>query len=379
MEVVNDMVLNRKAPSGSRRGGFTFIEVLFAVIILGVGLIMIAAMLPVAIKQSDDTLGEITAKATAESGFGFIHAAATKENLPVSGSPAMVWSISTGGNVASGIQASTVPPLLSVNDPQGVIRGNQVNTVDRRFAWVPFYFRDQDSSTATIWCIGVRLRNTEEIAGGTYSVKSWARSFNGPWLVRAWITDSTDGSPDRIRFEQHDPADGSSRYPGAAKPGAFIILNEFLDAASPDKRQATLHPTSDAQLAPRYGRVLKLGARLSQDEFELDPSYDIPMLRGDPYSANDDHILNTPDDVPDFNFHFVDGNPNNSSVDEREVSAWIIGAGRGARVDIDPSSADFDNENDEGLNLTDEGKNPFKGAAQDVLIVAGRIDLQSGE
>lgn len=358
------MVLNPINSPRTRRG-FTFIEVLFSVIILGVGLIMVAAMLPVAIKQSDDTLGEITAKATAESGFGFVRATATSNNLLAtafpSGKPAMVWSTSIGGVLASNVNQGYITPLFQVNNPLGLIRGSQVNSTDRRFAWVPFYYREEGSSTATLWCIGIRLRNTETMPNGTYSVNSFARVFNGPWLVRAYITDSTDGSPDRIRFQQHEPADGTSRYPGAAGSGAFVILNEFLDVApsAPNAdHQATLAMTSDAQTAPRYGRVLKLGTRISDSEFELDPNYDIPMLRGP------DKILNTPDDIADTNFST-----------EREVSVWIVGVGRGSRVEIDPTNVDFDNENDDGLNQTDESKNPFKGAPQDVVIVAGRISV----
>jgi prepilin-type N-terminal cleavage/methylation domain-containing protein len=56
------------------RPGFTFIEVLFAVVILGVGLIMIAGMLPVAIKQNADTRNDLTAKVVCDSGYAYIRA-----------------------------------------------------------------------------------------------------------------------------------------------------------------------------------------------------------------------------------------------------------------------------------------------------------------
>src|SRR5207248_9440516 len=50
-----------------RRQGFSFAEVMFAVIVLGIGFIMIAAIFPVAIQQSkatnDETSGAAIAKA----------------------------------------------------------------------------------------------------------------------------------------------------------------------------------------------------------------------------------------------------------------------------------------------------------------------------
>ena len=59
-------------PSPLAPRGFTFIEVLFSVVILGVGLIMIAGMLPVAIKQNADTRNDLTAKVVCDSGYAFI-------------------------------------------------------------------------------------------------------------------------------------------------------------------------------------------------------------------------------------------------------------------------------------------------------------------
>jgi len=43
------------------RAGYSFTEVMFAVVVLGIGFIMIAAMFPVAIQQSQLTSEETTA------------------------------------------------------------------------------------------------------------------------------------------------------------------------------------------------------------------------------------------------------------------------------------------------------------------------------
>src|SRR5437773_10279821 len=62
-EFVSSFVIRH---SNFRRKGFSFAEVMFAVIVLGIGFIMIAAIFPVAIQQSKATNDETTAAATAK-------------------------------------------------------------------------------------------------------------------------------------------------------------------------------------------------------------------------------------------------------------------------------------------------------------------------
>src|SRR3954454_3865971 len=66
---------SEKASKGIRRRrqhGFSFAEVMFAVIILGVGFIMVAALFPVAIRQSKSTADETSAAAIARAGAAFL-------------------------------------------------------------------------------------------------------------------------------------------------------------------------------------------------------------------------------------------------------------------------------------------------------------------
>src|SRR4051812_5408251 len=60
------------------RSGFSFVEVLFAVIVLGIGFIMIAAVFPVAISQTKTTTEETNAAAIAREGVNYL------QNLPLS-------------------------------------------------------------------------------------------------------------------------------------------------------------------------------------------------------------------------------------------------------------------------------------------------------
>src|SRR3954452_13974099 len=54
--------------SRRRRNGVTFTEVMFAVVLLGIGFIMVAAIFPVAIRQSQSNLEETAGMAAAKRG-----------------------------------------------------------------------------------------------------------------------------------------------------------------------------------------------------------------------------------------------------------------------------------------------------------------------
>src|SRR4051794_11096339 len=52
----------------NRRGGFSFAEVMFAVIVLGIGFIMIAAIFPVAIGQTQSSLSDTAGVTVGQTG-----------------------------------------------------------------------------------------------------------------------------------------------------------------------------------------------------------------------------------------------------------------------------------------------------------------------
>src|SRR5688500_647109 len=64
------------------RAGYAFTEVMFAVVVLGIGFIMLAAMFPVAISQSQATAQESTAASIARGAVNHIQAIATNVNMP---------------------------------------------------------------------------------------------------------------------------------------------------------------------------------------------------------------------------------------------------------------------------------------------------------
>src|SRR3954447_3754988 len=66
-----------------RRLGFAFTEVLFAVMVLGIGFIMIAAMFPVTINQTKSTMEESIGASMARGALAYLQTQATEQNFPV--------------------------------------------------------------------------------------------------------------------------------------------------------------------------------------------------------------------------------------------------------------------------------------------------------
>src|SRR4051812_44241091 len=72
------------------RLGFAFTEVLFAVMVLGIGFIMIAAMFPVTIRQTQNTMQDTHGANTAKGALAYLQSIASNANFPVtsaSGTP----------------------------------------------------------------------------------------------------------------------------------------------------------------------------------------------------------------------------------------------------------------------------------------------------
>ena len=61
MDLRLDNVARRPVMRRTVRCGFTLTEIMFAVIILGIGFIMVAAIFPVALQQAKTTTEEVTA------------------------------------------------------------------------------------------------------------------------------------------------------------------------------------------------------------------------------------------------------------------------------------------------------------------------------
>ena len=125
----------------SSRPAFSFIEVLFAVILLGIGFIMIAGVFPVAIQQaaavSDETQGMLIARDAVRK----IQAIADGTTVSAAAS---LFQPTLKPLTANGAPAGTTVPVVagfcySLNQAIGP---DAFYSSDRRFGWVGFYRRD---------------------------------------------------------------------------------------------------------------------------------------------------------------------------------------------------------------------------------------------
>jgi hypothetical protein len=247
----------------SMRRAFSFAEVMFAVIILGVGFIMVAAMFPVAIRQSKsnaDEAGSAAAGRAAANAFaqnirdttaiplGMTNTAAspTAVNQVVVSLPMRI----------SGVEAPTTLDLWDA------VRGNVISATDPRYAWVPFYFRGKDnannklpSAQLILICVQSTLSPTFQTADvqptGTAPVRANLRGRP----VRVTIVDSPPPDPDYIGFAAETNAAFDKTLPNAVDAvaeGTYVIIR-----GTGNNTGSNTNPPNSPSL---IGRIYRVGA-----------------------------------------------------------------------------------------------------------------------
>ena len=383
------LLVPRPSPLAPR--AFTFIEVLFAIIILGIGSIMIAGMLPVAIKQTSDTRNAITGKAACEAGYAYLQAIVSSSNLPATNvstnavtvagtsqafasaaSPATPANVLTVLDLAPASNAGKVIPLSNAVVAAGGTTigtllpfqstiGSRVLTSDPRTQWLAFYRRDLGSSAASLIVLALHLNNTEAVSGYVQStptaVNTLTNADNGPFLLSAEIVDGGALGADKITLTNNYSNNGLL----AAETGAFVIV-----ANSPVSGADTNRPYRN------NGRLFRLGNLVSATStslvYELQPGYDLP-----PANIGADGLANTVDDDVDGSMNTIV--PTNttpyssdlggyrvgtSKVPGQAVPVWIVGKG------LQNPGAAYDPSN-----------NPYVGLTQDVGVLTTQVQLNN--
>lgn len=163
------------------RPAFTFLEVLFAIIVLGIGFIMVAAMFPAALQQTRVAVEDTTAGAIwVDAHRKFIDIARTQV-VPPKVPPAYVLDLNMPGTGTAGQNDSVIfsfndaDPRLTQPSPTATTatkrqvlwdaaRANIILEGDARFACVPMFRRGLDSvgnpsGDALLYLVVVRSRN----------------------------------------------------------------------------------------------------------------------------------------------------------------------------------------------------------------------------
>ncbi len=160
------------------RAGYSFTEVMFAVVVLGIGFIMIAAMFPVAIQQSKATQEETNAAAIARGAVSYIDSIAFTRydagGLPTLGQnmpPTEATALATPAPVQPFDRIGT---LATAGAPAGhgwrvITNGQLINANDRRYAFVPFYSREFDAKHAQVIIIVTQVRARSQYDSTDYT------------------------------------------------------------------------------------------------------------------------------------------------------------------------------------------------------------------
>ncbi len=187
---------NRPIPLRRRFRGFTFTEVLFAVMILGIGFILIAAVLPVAIRQSRQNVDEQTARNLAGEALAKNKLVAKNVTMSPTGAAPAPWSVWEWGDLS----------------------GDHISTLDRRFQWHVLYSRAIGDPSAKVMVLVTRL--PKEIGGSNVYQQSWLN--NGANRPQIALADLTDGSPDTIKFTDAEMKE-------RAVAGAYVVNSKSGD------------------------------------------------------------------------------------------------------------------------------------------------------
>jgi hypothetical protein len=283
--------------------------------ILGIGFIMIAAMFPVTIQQTQATLEESVGASMARGALAYLGTQGTDFNFPPTSDvdvPARVCSmleapVAKGGTALAGWHAT---------------RGNYINSKNQRLAWVPLYLRSQSSLAgpapfAQVIIVAVKARNTSEYElADTVQQKNFQAALS-PRLVSVNVNYDYTNHQGRITF---------NKFAYLAAPGAFVVIAD--DRMSNAPRNV---------VGQSNGRIYRLGNPIDESNGIWALSPDGDMVRRN---------YDTPNSI-------VPGDDNDLS----NTDAYIIGRGY-----TDPANPG-------------NGPEFYSGPAQDIAVYTGFIRI----
>jgi type II secretory pathway pseudopilin PulG len=149
-------MMNRRSTSRWRsahrqRPAFTFLEVLFSVMILGIGMIMVAAMFPAALKQTQANVEDGSSASIAQLADNTVRLYADSKDVPLASPP--VDTLDRLLTTTSDISVAGTPFVYSFHDPRApmgaapaaelwqLVSPNLVLPNDPQYAWVPLFSR----------------------------------------------------------------------------------------------------------------------------------------------------------------------------------------------------------------------------------------------
>lgn len=239
----------KRPPERPTRRGVTFTEVMFAVVLLGIGFIMLAGIFPFAIQQTRVSGEETNAANLAQGAVKLVERVATKANFSKADGRVH--------RVDNSVWRELGREMISQQDP--------------RFAWVPLYRRNPGQNYMQVFIVTLQSRHegglfTPDIdlvrlsgLGGIAPIEPRDKTSvasGGEDLT----VDMREGDPDRVIFRGNEPE--------FVAEGAFLIISG----------------------GPASGRFYRLGQRIRTGEWSLMPGYDMAVHAGadNKYGTSDD-------------------------------------------------------------------------------------------
>ena len=215
-----------------RRRGFSFVEVMFAVVILGIGFIMVAAIFPVAIEQN-----QLTGEAASSSAFARVAASVVQQLRGYNANPAVGYNVGSSQPAPSATATypayvfpfdSTYPSLPGyAHGSYAAVAGSQISSADPRFAVVPLYSLSANGTLAQFYFFNVTVRNRPVYDSTDITPLSAApapaQTTLTPKLLQAKVT---AGTPSLITFNS---GSGSTTW---ASPSGFVAAQQCTYATN---------------------------------------------------------------------------------------------------------------------------------------------------
>ncbi len=266
-----------------RQTGYSFVEVMFAVVVLGVGFVMLAAMFPVAISQTQTTSEESVGASVARGAAQHLKGVADRHSMR----PTDLASPSAPAPMLPFTGVYNQPLAPAANWPQGhaitpdagsweAVRGNLILQTDPRFAFVPLYSRESSSNVAKVVIVVVRSRNRPNF--DATDVTPGVGANLQPRAVTVNIQNNVDNAKvDWITF--------SAGAVDAVAPGTCVVISN--------------HAAGNGSVAGRFnGQVVRVGNKAEQVGATVPAANTWTLVPGNDFPADPgvDDTIDTADD-----------------------------------------------------------------------------------